>query len=173
MSPLPNPGDPEQLTGPSTYYWSRVFPTVWSSIVGVLVLVLWLGVAGDAPAPGAVKWVATGMWAGLSTMFFRMFGGLRHVWIAGDDLLVGEDPRRGVRIPLREVREVRESRFQQVKTVTLELGRSTPAGRSVRFIPKGMKTFVLPYASSPVAEELRERHRRLLAAGAQEHRIPT
>lgn len=161
MHPIPTDG-PEQLTGPSTNYWSRIFPRLWSGLVGMVVLLVWLDLLGDAPAPDAVKWVALGIWGGFSTLFFKLFGGLRHVWLDGDELIVGDDPRRGVRIHLREIRKVKESRIQQVKTVTLELGRSTPLGTTIRFIPKGMKTFLFPLTSSPVAQELRERHERLL-----------
>lgn len=167
MHPAPTPA-PEPLTGAGTSYWRDLFPKVWSGLVGTLVVLVWLDVLGDAPAPGAVKWVATGIWGGLSAFFFTYFGRLRHVWRDGDEILVGEDPHRALRLHLREVSEVRESRFQQVKTVTLELTRPTPLGRTIRFVPKGAKTYFLPYASSPVARELKERHQLLLTSGGPE-----
>jgi len=159
---------PEPLTGHSTAYWRDVFPKLWSALVGVLVVLIWMDALGDAPAPDVVKWVATGIWGGFSTFFFTFFGSLKQVWRDGDELLVGEDPRRALRLHLREVGEVKESRFQQVKMVTLELARPTPLGRTIRFIPKGAKTYFLPYASSPVAQELKERHRLLLTSGSPE-----
>lgn len=162
MDPDPPPGM-ERLTDGSTYYWSRIFPPLWSALVGGVAALAWLDVLGDAPAPLAVKVGITAVWAGMSMGFFRWLGRLQDVWLDGDTLVVG-DPRRGTRIALRDVREVRESRFVQIKTVRLELARSTPWGSSVDFVPKGIRTFFFPYARSPVAAELRARKEALLAA---------
>lgn len=155
---------PERLTDASTYYWSRVFPTLWSALLGIVVVAVWLGALGDAAAPVEVKAGITVAWAIGSAVFFRMFAGLKEVWLDGDELLVG-DPRRGTRISLRDVSEVKESRLRQVKSITLELARPTPWGSSVTFVPRGLKTFLFPYTSSPVAEELRARKQRLLTPG--------
>lgn len=165
------PDEPERLTDGTTTYWSRIFPTAWSVLMGVVVVLIWMDALGEGPAPDAVKVVATTLWGGLSALFFKMFGGLREVWLAGDDLLVG-DPRRGARISLRDVREVKESRFTQVKTVTLKLSRPTPVGTSLTFIPKGAKTFFFPLSSSPVAEKLRERHREVLLPRGEAGPVP-
>jgi len=159
-----SPREPERLTDGSTFYWSRVFPTLWMGLVGVVVALVWMDVLGDATAPLAVKTLVTAAWAAFSTLFFRMFGSLQDVWLDGDDLLVG-DPRRGVRVSLREVREVEESRLRHVKNITLKLTRPTPLGGAITFVPKGLKTFLFPYASSPVADELRDRRQRLLTRG--------
>jgi hypothetical protein len=159
-----SPRAPERLTDGSTYYWSRVFPTLWSTLLGIFVVLVWLGVLGDVAEPAAVKGGVTAAWAIFSAVFFRMFAGLKDVWLDGDDLMVG-DPARGTRISLRDVRRVRESRLRQVKSITLELGRPTPWGDSITFVPKGLKTFLFPYASSPVAGRLRERAGRLLTPG--------
>jgi len=156
--------EPERLTDGSTYYWSRVFPTLWSALLGIFVVLVWMGVLGDAAEPVAVKAGVTAAWAVASAVFFRMFAGLKDVWLDGDDLLVG-DPTRGTRISLRDVRDVKESRLRQVKNITLELGRPTPWGDSITFVPKGLKTFLFPYTSSPVADELRTRKQRLLKPG--------
>jgi hypothetical protein len=155
---------PERLTDSSTYYWSHVFPTLWSAILGIFVVLVWIGVLGDAAELLAVKAGITAGWAVASAVFFRMFAGLQDVWLDGDDLLVG-DPTRGTRISLRDVKRVKESRLRQVKSITLELGRPTPWGNAVTFVPKGLKTFLFPYTSSPVAEELRSRQRQLLTPG--------
>ncbi|HSW29787.1 MAG TPA: hypothetical protein VLH75_09935 [Longimicrobiales bacterium] len=163
MTPT-SPNAPERLTDGSTWYWSRIFPTLWSVLLGVFVVLVWMGVLGDAAEPMAVKAGITAAWAVASAVFFRMFAGLKDVWLDGDDLLVG-DPARGTRISLRDVREVRESRLRQVKSITLELGRPTPWGDSITFVPKGLKTFLFPYASSPVAGRLRESKERLLTPG--------
>lgn len=155
---------PERLTDGSTFYWSRVFPTVWTTVVGAFVLLGWSGSLGGALELMEVRAGITAAWAIGSIVFFRMFCGLKDVWLDGDDLLVG-DPTRGTRVSLRDVRRVKESRLRQVKSITLELARPTQWGSSITFVPKGLTTFLFPYASSPVAEELRERRQRLLGPG--------
>jgi len=163
MTPTAQEG-PERLTDGSTFYWSRVFPTLWTTLIGGVMVLAWLDLLGDAPAPLAVKVGITAAWTLASTIFFHWFGSFKDVWLDGDTLLVG-DPRRGVRVGLRDVRAVKESRFVQIKTVTLKLGRSTPLGDSITFVPKGIRTFMLPFAASPVARRLEERRRRLLLPG--------
>lgn len=154
----------ERLTDGSTFYWTRVFPVLWSGLLGVVTALAWMDRLGDAPAPLAVKVGITAAWALATAGFSRWLGGFQDVWLDDETLVVG-DPSRGTRIPLREVRSIRESRLTQLKTVTLELGRPTPWGHSVRFIPRGIGTFMIPFASSPVVRDLEERRRRLLPPG--------
>ena len=161
------PRGPVPLTGGSTDYFRKVFPIVWSTGVGALTVAVWMDLLGDAPAPQLVKWALLAVWGGVSTLLFHVFGKLRRVWRDGDELLVG-DPLRGLRIHLSEVREIKESRFTQIKTVTLKLRRPTPLGDSITFVPKGAGPVFFPLATSAIAEDLRERHK---ALAAREHRL--
>jgi hypothetical protein len=156
------PTAPVPLTGGTTVYFGRVFPVVWSTVVGALTGAVWLDLLPDEPAPSVVKWALLVVWMVVSTVIVRAFGGLRHVWRNGDELIVG-DPQRGLRIHLRDVQEVRESRFQQVKTVTLVLRRPTPLGDRITFVPRGAGAFFFPLMSSSVAEALRERQEQVAA----------
>jgi len=163
----PAPPGLEPLTGGSTAYFGRVFPVVWTTAVGALTGAAWLDLLGDGPTPTAVKWAILSVWVALSAVIIRYFGSLQHVWRNGDELVVG-DPRRGLRIHLGDIREIKESRFQQVKTVTLKLRRPTALGDSISFVPKGAGAFFFPLMSSGVAERLRERHQELLT---EQHRL--
>ncbi|HSG09294.1 MAG TPA: hypothetical protein VLA36_13115 [Longimicrobiales bacterium] len=157
----------EPLTGGSTAYFGRVFPVVWTTAMGALTGAAWLDLLGDGATPTTVKWAMLTVWVALSTVIIRYFGSLRHVWRNGDELIVG-DPRRGLRIHLGDVREIKESHFQQIKTVTLKLRRPTALGDSISFVPKGAGAFFFPLMSSGVAERLRERHQEL---AVQQHRM--
>jgi hypothetical protein len=156
------PVELEPLTGGSTVYFGRVFPAVWTTAVGALTGAVWLDLLPDGPAPAVVKWATLGAWVALSALIVRYFGSLRHVWRNGDELIVG-DPRRGLRIHLGDVREIKESRWQQIKTVTLKLRRPTELGDSISFVPRGAGAFFFPLMNSSVAERLRERHQELAA----------
>lgn len=153
--------DLEPLTGGSTTYFSRIVPVVLTSCGVLAVLAAWFDLLGAGPVPEPAKLMILAVAGGMTLVSFRFLWRLPHVWRNGDELIVG-DPVRGFRIPLSQVQEVKESRFQHIKTVTIELGRPLPTGgHSITFVPKGAATFFLPLAGSSVAEELRERTRRL------------
>jgi hypothetical protein len=154
----------ELLSSGSTTFWKRVFPTAWSLGVGAITVAAWLDLIGHPPAPELVKGALLGGWALFSGFFFRWFGRLRNVWRDGNELVVG-DRMRGPRVRLDEVREIKESRFQRLKMVTLKLSRPTPLGSEVTFLPKGTKTFWIPWADSEVVRDLEERRQHLLAGG--------
>ena len=156
------PAGPEALTGGTTVYFGRIFPAVWTTVVGALTGAVWLDLLPGATAPTVVKWALLSVWVAISTLLITHFGRLRHVWQSGDELIVG-DPGRGLRIHLSDVREIKESHFQQVKTITLKLRRPTPLGDSISFVPKGAGPFFFPLMSSSVARRLRERHEELAA----------
>lgn len=166
MHPATNP-EVELLSSSSTPFWKKVFPAAWTVGVGSVAAAAWLDLIGSPPAPEPVKILLLGGWAVFSVLFFRWFGRLQPVWRMGDDLVIG-DLDRGPRVGLAEVREVKETRMQRLKMVTLELRRPTPLGRRVTFVPKGAKAIWLPFAPSEVAEDLRARIERLaLPPGAE------
>lgn len=154
-------GEPTRLTSASTTVYGRVLPAVWSAGFGIITLITWLGVGENHPAPPEVRWVMAATWAFGSLFLHGWLGRLRHVSLDGDTLVVGH-PRRGTRIPLREVQEVKETRAQKMKWIKVTVGRATPVGRTIRFMPKGREGWLTPWALSPVAEDLQAR---VLAAG--------
>ncbi|HKJ01413.1 MAG TPA: hypothetical protein VJ997_03130 [Longimicrobiales bacterium] len=156
----------EQLTGAGTVYFGRVFPTVWTTVAGAVTVAAWLDLLGG-PTPPVVKWAMASIWVAVSAVIIRYFGKLRHVWRSGDELIVG-DPNRGLRVHLGDVAEIKESRFQQIKTVTLKLRRQTELGSSISFVPRGVGPFFFPLMTSSVAERLRERHGEVTA---EQHRL--
>ena len=155
-----NRDDAELLSSGSTTFWKRVFPAAWTVGLGAFVVAIWFDLLGQPHLPEMVKGALVGGWALLSGLMFRWFGQLERVWLDADSLVVG-DSHRGTRVSLRDVCEVKESRLQRVKTVTLKLSRPTPLGTRITFIPKGSKEVFLPWADSAVAAALRERVERL------------
>jgi len=152
--------DFEPLTGRTTAYFGKVFPLVWTAAVGGLTAAVWLDLI-EGPAPPVIKWSLLGIWVTVSVVIHRYFGGLKHVWRRGDELIVG-DPQRGLHVHLSDVKEIKESRFQQIKTVTIRLRRPTALGRSISFVPKGAGPFFFPLMPSAIAASLRDRHEALM-----------
>jgi len=159
-----NSQDIELLSSGATTFWKRVFPTAWTLGVGAITVAAWLDLIGHPPAPELVKGALLAGWALFSGLFFRWFGRLKHVWREGDEIVIG-DRRKGPRVRLEELREIKETRLQKVKMVTLNLGRPSRLGREVTFIPKGATSLWIPWADSPVVRDLEARRQRLLGAG--------
>ena len=148
--------DLERLSSSSTTWWSRYFPATWSAGFAAFVAAAWLDLLGSSPLPDLAKGAFLAIWVVISVFLFRWLGGYRHVWLDGQELVVG-DPRRGVRIPLGDVVEVRETRFSQLKTAELVLRHRTPLGTTVRFMPEDGWRWMFPWAASPTLRDLRER----------------
>jgi hypothetical protein len=153
---ITSPSAPVPLSSAAAPWLTRAVPGLVGVLGGAVTAAAWLDLLGDAPAPLLVRWAVTGAWLLGSGVAIWWSGRFHQVWLDGDTLIVG-DERRGVRVSLRDVREVDESRFQKVKAVVLRLSRPTPLGDAIRFIPRGSGSWLSPWASSPVAAMLRER----------------
>lgn len=153
MSPEHIPG-PLPLTSVSTTLFGRVAPAVATLCTWAAALMAWL--SPEPTVTPAVKWTALGVAAVVSTVAWRWSSGFQHVWLEGEYLIVG-DARRGVRVRLADVEEVRETRMQKVKWVKLSLAHRTSLGATIRFIPRGSRAWLVPWTTSPLVDELRER----------------
>lgn len=125
--------------------------------------------AAHIDVPALLRGATIPVWIAASIFFFKWFGSIPDVWLDGDELLVESGGRR-VRVSLRDVTEIRQSHFQKTKTITLHLGRNTPLGAKVRFVPHFA---LMPgWVDHPVAKELRERREQLLAGGEDKDSLP-
>jgi len=171
MLPAKRESEPTPLTSGSTTWFARVLPTAFTVLAGSVTIAAWLDLLGDAPAPLGVKWGILAV-ATVGSAFLHRWGSrLRHVWRVGDTLVVG-DPRRGIRVSLDDVVEVRETRLQSVKWVTLHLAHETPLGDTLRFVPRGREGWLVPWVASPVAAALRERVEALKSGDTPRKALP-
>lgn len=151
----------ERITTDATTFWKYVFPTTWITALGGFNVLLWLDMIGSPPAPLAAKIAILTLWGIFSPFFLWWSSQMHHVWIDGDHLVV-RPHGSPVRIPLNEVLEIKESRYQRVKVITLEFRREIPGiGKSLLF--PAPFVFQKPFSDHPLVTELRQRKR--LAAG--------
>jgi hypothetical protein len=148
------------LSSGMTTFWRDFFPPVWTIAVGAGMLGIWLEAFGE-PASLGLKLLGGALWAGTSILFSLGTRRLRHVWLRGSDLIVSSSGRR-VTVPLQDVIEVSETRYQKIKTIKLVLRQGSPLGSEIRFIPP--PGFQAPFTEHPVIGELRERKRQLPAS---------
>lgn len=149
--------EPLPLTSASTAWFAQAVPVMVMLLTAAVAIGAWLD-GGDEIGFGA-KWTILGVAVVASVLTQRWFGRFRHAWLDGQHLVIGRDPRRGVRVPLRDVVDVEETRWQKLKWVKVTFARGTAVGETVRFIPRGHEAWLTPWASSPVVKELRERVR--------------
>jgi len=165
MPPVKRESEPTPLTSGSTTWFARVLPAAFTMLAGSVTVAAWLDLLGNAPTPVGLKWGILGVAGAASAAQHWWFGRFRRVWLDGDTLIV-DDPRRGLRVSLGDVRAVDESRMQKLKCVKLTLSRPTRLGRTIRFIPRGREGWMVPWVESPVAAALRRRVEALKAGDA-------
>lgn len=158
-----------RLTTGSTTFFKSVFAPTWISGIGAFNVVLWMDLIGSPPAPLPVKIAILTLWLVFSPFFIWWSNRLRHVWFDGTDILLRSGQREH-RIPLRDIREIKESRFQRVKLITLDLGRPTPLGDTVVFVAPF--SFQAPFSDHPLVAELKERQRALRQGEPPRPRLP-
>jgi hypothetical protein len=101
----------------------------------------------------------------LGSFFWWWSSRLEHVWLLGDELIV----RRGGRVhrvPLADIRDISETRWSRVKTVTIKLRGGHPAGDEIFFIPP---ITPLPFLSHPLVKDL---YRKTQLAGSRYASLP-
>jgi hypothetical protein len=153
-----------RISSGSTGFWKWVFAPFWTLLLGGFVAAGWLGML-EAPASEGALTLLTVIWLGLGSFFWWWAIRLEHVWLSGDDLVVRRQGREH-RVPLADVREITETRWSRVKTVTVKLHPGHMLGDQILFLP----TFtLLPFLSHPVVKDL---YRRKVLAGSRYAAFP-
>jgi hypothetical protein len=150
--------EPRRLSTGATTFWKSIFVPTWITGIGAFTVALWMDLIGSPPAPTAVKVAVLSLWMVFSPFFVWWGRRMSHVWLDGDHLLLRPGGRE-LRLPLSEIRDVEESRFQRVKLITLHLGRPSPAGDRIVFVAPF--TLQKPFSEHPLVAELRARKRML------------
>jgi hypothetical protein len=157
-------GELQRISSSSTGFWKWVFAPGWVVLLGGFTAAGWMGLLDGAPSDQALG-LLTVIWLGLGSFFLWWAGRLEHVWLAGDVLVVRRGGRE-VRVPLEEVREITETRWSRVKTVTVVLRPGQPAGEKLFFVPPWTP---LPFLSHPLLKDL---YRRKQLAGSRYASLP-
>jgi hypothetical protein len=159
----------EIISSASTGFWRDLFPPIWTGAVGIGMLGIWFEWFGD-PASMELKLLGAFLWAGTSILFRFGTKALREVWLSDSELIVSSDGHK-VRIPLSEVREIKETRGQKVKTIRILLRGESRVGSEIRFIP--VHRGQVPFTDHPAVQKLRQRMMEIKGEGrADRARLP-
>lgn len=160
--------EPKRISSLATTFWKWVLPALWVPGIGAFTVAAWLDLLRD-PLPLLGKVGILGIWLGTSVLLVAGTRKLHHVWLDDDQLIV-EGSRGKVRIPLEDVRDISETRFQRVKWAKVSLRRPTALGKEFRFAtPLALRP---PFLDHPVVKEIKERKRSLPGERGDRKRLP-
>jgi hypothetical protein len=139
-----------RISSSLTYFYKRIFPALWIIGFGALTVCPWIGnFTGQARE---LRWIALAAWGcgtGFLVWYSRM---LKEVWLYNDQLIVS-DYNTEEMVPLRQVEEVKETRFWNPQLIKLRLRRAGRWGDRIVFIAPIRFQFV--FMNHPLAGELR------------------
>jgi len=158
----------ERLSSAQTFFLKVVFPPLWIGVYGAATVVMFVASElppkpGQPPLPDWVKWLFLGTLLGAGVLIVWACGRLKQVEMDGQNLYVSNF-RREIAVPLREVEEVRQSRWVNHHQVVIELRRDSDFGSTLLFLPK-IRPLLL-WREHPVVERLRQAVREAQRPGA-------
>jgi hypothetical protein len=145
-----------QISSSLTFVYKVVFPAIWIGGFALVTIAMFAGVIQTdrrAAADGAPdKWMFLLITVVGGAFIYWFCVRLKGVELDSESLyisnFVGE-----IRVPLRDVSQVLENRWVNIRPVTIVFQRETDYGRSIVFMPK--VRFLWPFASHPIVAELR------------------
>lgn len=149
------------LSAGTTFLFKYLFPVVWIGGFGAGTLQLWLhpedvvfnGVRGAASSGD--QWMFLAAWVLGSAFILWMALPLKSVRLTDQGLRVS-NYRREIAIPFGAIERVSQSRWINVRPVTVHLRHDSPFGRRVTFIPAGRRRFAF-WREDEIVDELRHR----------------
>ena len=137
----------KDLSSPLTLFYKLIFPAL--IIVGLsratVACVIGRGLAWESVGTAMMLFaVALFLWWGCMR--------LKKVYIEKDELVISNYIKT-IRLPLREMQDVRENRFININPVWLFLKNETVFGKKIMFMPPVRFTF---FFAHPVVEDIRK-----------------
>jgi hypothetical protein len=155
-------GEMRRLSTGATTFWKSVFTPTWIAGAGAFTAAVWMDLIGSTPNTVPMRIAVLLAWVAFSSFLLWWGRRMTHVWLDGDEIVLRPGGRE-YRLLLSQIRGIKETRFQRVKLITLDLGRPTPVGDSVVFVAPF--AFQTPFGDHPLVAELKERKERLRAGG--------
>lgn len=153
-----------RISSASTDFWKWGFAPGWTVVFGGFTAAGWLGLLDASPSEGMLA-LLTAIWLVLGSFFWWWAGHLEHVWLCGDEVFVLRGGQEQA-VPLADAREITETRWSRVKTVTIKLRPGHPVGEEILFVPTMTP---LPFLSHPIVKEL---YRKKRLAGSRYASLP-
>jgi hypothetical protein len=127
------------ISSGQTFFMKFVFPAVWLTGFAAVTVALFTGGRitnpDGLPPPTEMKWLFFGATVIGGLFLFWCCMRLKRVELDDDSLHISNYLRE-VRVPLRDIEEITENRWINIRPVTLEFRRDTEFGPRITFMPK-------------------------------------
>jgi hypothetical protein len=147
----------ERLSSSATLYYKVILPALWITMFGYGTLAMWLGYfPKPSQPPEEVKLVFLVVWLACSAFLMIDTMRLKTVTLDNDDLVI-KNFTAVIRVPLRNINHISESRFTRPKTVSLSVYPPCEYGEKITFIPR--PTFQISFklwGEHPIVMKLRQ-----------------
>jgi hypothetical protein len=147
----------EILSSSVTFYHKVLLPFLWITGFGAGTLAMWLGkFSQPSQPPDNVKLMFLVAWV-LGSLFMLIDTIRLKTVFLDKDVLVIKNFARVIKVPLRNVKRISESRLMRPKTITLTVYPTSEFGERITFIPKAkfQATFNI-WSEHPIVMKLRE-----------------
>lgn len=147
----------DKLSYSMTFYYKVLFPLLWIGGFGFSTLAMWLNsFTQPSQPPQDVKFLFLFFWIIGSAVLLRDALRLKSVSLEKDDLVV-RNFIRVIRVPLRNINHISESRLMRPKTVSLTVSPPCEFVEKVTFIPIAKFQLSLnPLSEHPIVTKLRD-----------------
>jgi len=156
-SPLNSLRDVIQISSQSTFFYKRVFPTIWFGFLAFFVCAAVVGAILQQQPAQLLPFVGVPLFMaifGYAIMKWIVFDLVDEVWDCGDSILV-RNKQLEQRFALSDFMNVAYTGFMNPPRITLSLRQASgDFGSEVAFIPPFR---LFPYSMPPVARDLMKR----------------
>jgi hypothetical protein len=147
----------EKISSSMTVYYKVLLPVLWIAGFGFGTATMWLG-KFDQPSQAQTepKYMFLIFFIVGSAFLLRDLVRLKTITIENDELII-RNFTKVIRVPVRQINRITESRFMRPKTISLTILPSCEFGEKITFIPKAKmeRTFKV-LTEHPIAKRLRE-----------------
>jgi len=145
----------ERLSSLITFYFKMLLPVLWITGFGFGTLAMWLGCFQPQPEEKE-KLMFLLAWIIGSAFFIRDMVRLKTVISEGNDLII-KNFSKTVRVPIRDINHITESRLRSPKTVSLTIYPPSEFGDKITFIPKAkFRISFNLFGEHPIVTRLRQ-----------------
>jgi hypothetical protein len=148
---------PDKLSSSYTFMFKIIFPVTWIIGFGTGTFFIWFGKFDQhSHPPEYVKFIFLMGFVIGSAFLLRDMVRLKTVAVEGNVLIV-KNFIKAIKIPLRNIRSISESRLTRPKLIYLQINPQTAFGEKIIFIPKAkFKLTLNPISEHPIVTRLRE-----------------
>jgi hypothetical protein len=139
-----------QLSSAFTTFWKFIFPTIWLAGFASATLAMFMHADLNDSEGVSSKWMSLAITILGAAFLYWFLMRLKRVEI-DDQFLYVSNYSREIKVPLRDIEEVRENRWINIHPISVLFYKETGFGQRITFMPRRHWAF---WQAHPVVQEL-------------------